>query len=131
MNDISPRDAVSGTVLAITDAMIRRDGQAADRVAAIAPTAALIQETLNAMPDHLRLPMRILTWLFGISSRLAGGRPFHALPLERRIGQIARWEASRLGFRRSLIAFYRTFATYGVYSRLYGADLEAGGGDAR
>src|SRR3546814_4936588 len=76
------------------------------------------------MPDYMRLSIRILTLLFDTWSYPIKGKPFHRLPLSQRIDQVAAWENSRLEFRHGLIVFYRSFATFGLYSILYGQDYE-------
>src|SRR3546814_13332296 len=76
------------------------------------------------MPDYMRFSIRILTLLFDAWSYPIKGKPFHRLPLSQRIDQVAAWENSRLEFRHGLIVFYRSFATFGLYSILYGQDYE-------
>src|SRR3546814_8244315 len=90
----------------------------------IAPVSAFLLETHSKMPDYMRFSIRILTLLFDAWSYPIKGKPFHRLPLSQRIDQVAAWENSRLEFRHGLIVFYRSFATFGLYSILYGQDYE-------
>src|SRR3546814_12891212 len=69
-------------------------------------------------------PLFPYTTLFRSWSYPIKGKPFHRLPLSQRIDQVAAWENSRLEFRHGLIVFYRSFATFGLYSILYGQDYE-------
>jgi len=74
------------------------------------------------MPDYLRLPLGVLTLVFGFWAVPTAGRPFHLLPHDRRSRQIQVWRTSALGFRRDLIKFYETLAVFGCYSEIYGQD---------
>jgi hypothetical protein len=74
------------------------------------------------MPDFLRLPLATLTLLFGWSSIVRAGRPFHRLDPESRLRHLRVWKESRLGFRRDLVKFYETLAVFGQYSEVYGGD---------
>src|SRR3546814_5879040 len=81
-------------------------------------------ETHSKIPDYMRFSIRILTLLFDAWSYPIKGKPFHRLPLSQRIYLVAAWENSRLEFRHGLIVFYRSFATFGLYSILYGQYYE-------
>lgn len=74
------------------------------------------------MPDFMRLPLRLLTLLFGAWSLPFAGRPFHRLPLDRRRRQLRVWKTSTYGFRRDLIRFYEILAVFGWYAELYAHD---------
>lgn len=76
------------------------------------------------MPDYLRIGILLLTLIFDAWSYPTSGRPFHRLALNRRIRQIAYWEGSRLKVQRSLAGFYRTLATFGLYTDLFPQDYQ-------
>ncbi len=44
------------------------------------------------MPDYLRLPLKILTLVFSISSVVTSGRRFHRLSDDRQCRQVSRWK---------------------------------------
>src|SRR3546814_17272014 len=90
----------------------------------IAPVSAFLLATHSKMPDYMRLSIRILTLLFDTWSYPINGQPFHRLPLSHRIDQVEAWENSRLEFRHGLPVFYRSFATFGLYSILYGPNYD-------
>lgn len=112
------------TVLALAEtiAIERGDGIGAAAAHAAGPVARHLLDTVARMPDYLRLPMRLLTVLFGASSILSAGRPFDRLPGERRARQVAAWRGSTLGVRRDLIRFYETLAIFALYSEVYKQD---------
>lgn len=110
------------TVRAIADTLVRQ---------APSPNAArreMIGSFLLAsharMPDYLRLGIRVLTLVFDAWPYATTGRPFHALSFDRRVRELDRWGRSRLKFRQSLTTFYRTLATFGLYSDLYRQDYD-------
>lgn len=70
---------------------------------------------MGRMPDHLRLGIVALTWLFDQSARLTTLRAFHALSPEVRSLRVAAWRRSPLGPLRQLIRFYESLAVYGWY----------------
>lgn len=112
------------TVRAIADTIVREssaaDGGETDSV------AEFLLFTLSEMPDHIGLPLRTLTRMFGAWSYLRNGKPFHALSFADREAQIRAWETSRLGFRRNLIGFYRPLATFRLYSDIESGKAEIG-----
>jgi len=68
------------------------------------------------MPDYLRLPIRLATFLFDAYARITTLRAFHRLPHERRVHQIRAWRLSRLGPFRDLMKFYESLSVYGWYA---------------
>jgi len=68
------------------------------------------------MPDYLRLPLSILTIIFGLRTVLSAGKPFHRLSHEQRWWQIERWRTARLQPLRDLMRFYDSLAVYGWYA---------------
>ncbi|MBO9518180.1 MAG: hypothetical protein J7493_08950 [Porphyrobacter sp.] len=91
---------------------------AADR----AVVCRYVRDTVEVMPDYLRLGFRWLAVLFDWWSVPLRGARFHRLSLTHRRSQVAAWRASRLGFRRSMIAFYTTFTAFGLYSQVQDDD---------
>lgn len=81
-----------------------------------------ILATVAAMPDYLRLAFRCLALLFDWWSLLLHRQRFHHLDQAQRLRQIDAWRSSRLGFRRSFVAFFATFTAFGLYSEVYGQD---------
>jgi len=76
-----------------------------------------------AMPDYLRLPFAALTVAFGLASVALAGRPFHALPHERRWRVVATWRRLPLSFARDLIRFYESLVVFGWFTVESGGDL--------
>lgn len=83
---------------------------------------AYVLATVGAMPDYLRLAFMGLALLFDGWSLPLHGQRFHRLGRAQRLRQIAAWRGSRLGFRRSFVAFFTTFVAFGLYSEVYGQD---------
>lgn len=77
-----------------------------------------VRDTVELMPDYLRLGFRGLAILFDWSSLPRSGARFHNLDHSDRSRRVAAWRESRVGFRRSMIAFYTTFTTFGLYSQV-------------
>jgi hypothetical protein len=121
---ISMLPSFEKTVRAIADTLVQQDPAPAD-----ASRGELIATFLLAsharMPDYLRLAIRLLTLFFDASSYPITGRPFHKLGFARRASQFDRWDRSRLKFRQSFTTFYRTLATFGLYSDLYPQDYDS------
>jgi hypothetical protein len=106
------------TVSALADAIARQcqtPGCDAERVEAV---CRFLTTAHSKMPDYLRVPFRLATLLFDAWPYPTKGRPFHRLDLSERATQIESWEKSRWEFRRGLIVFYRTLATFSLYSEL-------------
>ncbi|KRA84432.1 hypothetical protein [Altererythrobacter sp. Root672] len=77
-----------------------------------------VRETVEVMPDYLRVGFRWLAVLFDWWSVPLRGTRFHRLDHPGRQAQVAAWRESRVGFRRSMIAFYTTFTAFGLYSQV-------------
>ncbi|QIG50156.1 hypothetical protein G5V57_21985 [Nordella sp. HKS 07] len=117
--DSAPKfPSVDSCVSALTDTLVRIDRPNSSEQVNLAPIVAFLQATLARMPDYLRLVFRILTLVFDAWPLIVSGRPFHRLDLARRIDQVERWQRSRLTFRQALIAFYRSFVIFALYSEL-------------
>lgn len=83
---------------------------------------AYILSTVGMMPDYFRLAFGCLALLFDWWSLPLHGRRFHHLDGAGRLRQIDAWRGSRLGFRKSFVAFFATFTAFGLYSEVYGQD---------
>jgi hypothetical protein len=81
-----------------------------------------VRETVNVMPDYLRLGFLWLALLFDCWSLPTHGARFHGLNQKRRSAQVTSWRTSRIGFCRSMIAFYTTFTAFGLYSQVADGD---------
>lgn len=90
------------------------DVSAADR----AVVCRYVGDTVEVMPDYLRLGFRWLTLLFDWWSLPLCGARFRGLDQTRRRAQIAAWRTSGVGYRRSVIAFYTTVTAFGLYSQV-------------
>lgn len=104
------------TVAAIAEVVARQSPVAAPDRDAVAEVVAFVLATHAKMPDYLRLGFRVLTLVFAASSVLRHGQPFDRLSSDRQARQVARWEKSSFGFQRGLVAFYRTFTVFGLYT---------------
>lgn len=113
------------SVRALADAAIHDHPGSGARPAIADAVARFVLQVHAHMPDYLRLSLRILTLLFDAWPYPTSGRPFHALDRAQRQARIHAWESSRLEARRSLMAFYRSFAVYGLYAELYSAETPA------
>lgn len=113
------------TVAALADsfAVDHPDKHRPDTVAAV--TRHLL-ETHRRSPDHIGLAFRCLTLVFDASALAFTGRPFHALDVSARAARIRAWESSRLGFRRDFVVYYRSLATFSLYSEIYRRDFQSG-----
>ena len=69
------------------------------------------------MPDYLRAPMLAATLGFDAAGIFSGGKTFHGQPPELRRRQIAAWKNSGSGFKRDLIRYFESLATFALYSR--------------
>ena len=112
-------------ILAFADATVRRKQSIlSESTGDFEAVSEFLLAVHSRMPDYLRLPFRFLVLLFDAWPYPATGKPFHRLSLPHRTAQIESWERSRLEFRRRLIEFYGTLATFGLYSELYGHDYQ-------
>ena len=109
-------------VWALTDATISDWNAPAGNTHMVGDIAHFVLDVHARMPDYLRLAFRLMTLLFDAWPYPATGKPFHALDLAERRVRIRTWENSRLQARRGLMAFYKSFAIYGLYSELYGSE---------
>lgn len=109
-------------VAAIVDTLARQVAPSTPSRETTSMVSAFVAATSNRMPDYLRFGFRMLVLMLDSSSYPRKGRPFHQLTLEDRDEVLHRWEFSRLGFRRSLVALCRTLVTFGLFSELYGRD---------
>ena len=63
----------------------------------------------NAMPDHLRLPLQLLTRIFDACGLLSGGRLFRNLDQERQAALLDGWRNSRIELCRNFVRFYESY----------------------
>jgi hypothetical protein len=112
------------TVIALAETILFE--QCAGAASGVTPghsaAAAFLLKQYAQMPDFLRLPLKLLTLLFGVWSLPFAGRPFYRLPLDRRRRQLQVWKTSPHGFRRDLIRFYEILTVFGWYAERYGED---------
>lgn len=115
---------IDKTIAALVDTIIEEAGIPAspeDRDF----TERYVRQTIDQMPDYFRLGFRILALAFAFASVPAQGRRFHLLAKEDRQKQLRNWRRSSLAFRRSMIAFYESFALFGIYSNVHrGVDAD-------
>jgi choline dehydrogenase-like flavoprotein len=71
----------------------------------------------NQLPDFLRMPMEMLTRGFDLAGILRTGALFHSGSEATRAKQIAAWKKSKISFKRDLIRYYESLATFALYSR--------------
>ena len=69
------------------------------------------------MPDHLRVPLRCVTVLFGLAGIIHLGGLFHRHDPQARIRQVRAWRTSRLRPCRDFIRFYEALSLLALYSR--------------
>ena len=111
------------TVRAFAEATVRHRTAEGDPVEGLSrQTGQFLLAVHSRMPDYLRLPFRVLTLAFDAWAIPKSGRPFHRLPVEKRLEQMRRWRTSRIETQRRLIEFYESLALFGLYSDLYGQD---------
>ena len=113
------------TVAALADS-IAADHPDKHRPDTVAAVTRYLLETQRRTPDYIALAFRCLTLLFDASAVLVAGRPFHALDGTARAARIRAWERSRLGFRRDFVTYYRSLATFALYSEVYRRDFQPG-----
>jgi hypothetical protein len=106
------RRSFETTVSALTDALIREHGgpdpsPLHDRVVRFVLTQH------GRMPDYLRLPLFVLTCIFGWLAVATAGAPFHRLSSERRGRWVRAWRTARLGPCRDLVRFWETLVVFG------------------
>src|SRR5262245_4685549 len=59
----------------------------------------------GAMPDYLRMPMRVATRLFDVAGLANGGKFFYGQSPDIRARQIDGWKKSKVGFQRDVIRY--------------------------
>ena len=84
-----------------------------------AETVGYVLATIERMPDYFRLGFRTLAQGFSLAGIARHGRRFDRLDFAQRQAQVQAWRQSRIGVRRSMIAFYDAFTTFGAYSAAY------------
>ena len=99
----------SGTVEAICSELHNRYAALGDQSGSeLARVADAIIECQRAMPDYLRLPMRVLTLVFDYWGWISGGSRFERLDDVARAQQFNTWKYSRFGFCRNFVRFYES-----------------------
>jgi hypothetical protein len=114
--------SVEQTISALVDALVRQYRTPDYGVEQVEAVLKFLAATQSKMPDYLKLPFHFLVLLFDAWPYPTTGKPFHSLGLSERKAQIELWEKSRFEFCRGLITFYRTLATFGLYSEICGHD---------
>ncbi len=69
------------------------------------------------LPDYLRSPLAAATLGFDVSGWTGIRGLFHSRPPAFRQRQIRRWKQSSLRFKRDLLRYHESLATFGLYSR--------------
>ncbi len=107
-------------VTALVDAIIR-ERVGADQVtpSVVNATADFVLSQHNNMPSFLKMGMRTIALIFGMSTLPTTGRHFDRLPYGRRSRHVRSWRESAIGFRRDFIKFHETMTMFGCYSELY------------
>lgn len=104
---------------AIVRTMVGQEAPAEASDANVETVSAFLMATHSKMPDYLQLAFHILVLAFDAWPCLTKGKPFHRLDVKQRSGQLDRWEHSHIGAKRSLVAFYRSLVTFGLFSELH------------
>ncbi|MGI9290079.1 MAG: hypothetical protein ACR2QG_02240 [Gammaproteobacteria bacterium] len=60
------------------------------------------------MPDYLRLPLLIATYVFDFAGLFSGGKRFRHKDSESRQMQLETWKRSRVGSCRNFVRFYES-----------------------
>jgi hypothetical protein len=96
-------------VVAISDALGRQhlDAASIERPDSSVIAAEIIASQGN-MPDYLRTPMRLLTWVFDWSGLFHGGRRFCKLESAHQLALINAWRNSSIGLCRNFVRFYES-----------------------
>lgn len=68
--------------------------------------AGQVLKSQAAMPDYLRLGMRLLTWFFDYWGLVTSGSRFHRMPTELQRRQLDSWAKSRLDVCQNFVRFY-------------------------
>jgi len=66
------------------------------------------------MPGYLRKPFHLLALLFALAPILSYGHSFHRSAPQCQRLVLARWRASRLGFRRDFVRFFDTLVLFAL-----------------
>jgi hypothetical protein len=77
-------------------------------------TVAFLVDQQDALPHILGPLMKLATVIFGVSTLFVAGRPFHYLPVDRRVRYILAWRKSRIQAVRNFVKFHETFAAFHV-----------------
>lgn len=109
-------------VAALSSSIIDHEcGAASDcRAAALNGVTAFVIGQQRRMPDYLRFPIALTTFLFDAWSIPLRRRPFRLLPPEERWKQICSWRVSRWSLSRDFITFYEALVVFGWYSEIQG-----------
>lgn len=82
-------------------------------------TKHYVLSTLAKMPGFFRMGFVVLAMLFAVWSVPRHGRCFPKLNPAQRARQMHAWQGSRFTPLCAMMAFYRTFSTFGLYSAVY------------
>jgi hypothetical protein len=100
------------TVSALADALIREHG-GTDPGPLRDGVVRFVLAQHGRMPDHLRLPLVVLTCGFDWLALATAGAPFHRLSPDRRRRRVRAWRTARLGVCRDLVRFWETLVVFG------------------
>ena len=92
-------------VVAITAGLQSQHGVTGGDAVAI---AADIVGQHGRMPDYLRLPMLISTYVFDLAGLFSGGARFQHKDAVAQQAQLEQWKFSRLGSCRNFVRFYES-----------------------
>jgi hypothetical protein len=109
---------VDKCIAALADTLVCLERPGSDAQVHLPAITAFLAATHARMPDYLQIALRILTFVFDAWPLATKGKAFHRLDLADRLDQVNRWERSRLTFRQSLVAFYRSLTMFRLYSEL-------------
>jgi len=104
------------TINAIAEAFVQQLGPPADTAQTqIDHIGKYLSGQVNALPDFLRFPFKVLTVLFDWAPLLKWGRTFHGCPLHLRQRHLIAWKDSALGPLNDLVHFYESLTMLAYY----------------
>jgi choline dehydrogenase-like flavoprotein len=101
---------VSALVYALADERSRNRELSASFISVNAITHFVIEQQ-SRMPDFLRFPIRLATWLLTVHAFLNHAGRWHRLSIAQRQSQIAIWRTSRIGPFRDFVKLYESLVT--------------------
>ena len=102
----------SRSVRAITETVLRELNSTVP-AADVERVAMFVHDQQARMPDYLRFPVVLLTFLFDVWPLLQGrDRPYHCQPLAVRRQQMETWKRSRLAICRNLMKLFESLVVF-------------------